>query len=130
MKSKRIFIAGDDPLFRVSLKIELEQIGNFQVVGEARNATAAVSGICSSVPDLSIIDSALPGPSAEKNIVRLRQVIPGMKIVMLATFGDDDIIKCFMAAGADGYIMKNTENYEIIKKINYFLDKNKTSQSE
>lgn len=125
MKSKRIFIAGDDPLLRIGLKIELEQMGNFHVVGEARNATAAVSGICSSIPDLSIIDCALPGPPAEKVVVRLRQIIPEMKIVMLATFGDDDIVQCVMAAGADGYIMKSTERIEIIKKINIFLGENK-----
>lgn len=129
MKRNRIFIAGDDPLLRIGLKIELEQVGNFQVVGEARNATAAVAGICSSIPDLSIIDCALPGPPAEKNIVRLRQVVPEMKIVMLVTFGDDDIIKCVMAAGADGYIMKSSEQFEIIKKINNCLGENNISQS-
>ena len=119
--NKRIFIAEDDPLLRIGLKIELEQVGNFQVVGEARDATAAVSGIYSSNPDLSILDSALPGPPAEEIIVRLRNLVPVMKIVMLTTFGDDDIIKCVMAAGADGYIMKSTEKVEIIKKINTCL---------
>ncbi len=117
MEKIKIFIAGDDPLLRIGLRIEFEQAGRFRVVGEARNGRDAASGIRASHPDLSLIDLALPGPSAIENVKYLRKTFPAMKIIMLTTFGDEAMAGAAVAAGADGYIMRSVENRRIVRII-------------
>lgn len=123
MKITNICIAEGDPLLRLGLKIELTRTGEFRVVGEARNATAAASAIRMSVPDIALVDFSLPGPPVAENVRIFREIAPSMKIVMLTTFGDEEKVKSSMAAGVDGYIMRSIENCKIVEIIkNYLLE--------
>ncbi len=112
-----IFLADDHPLFRMGLKIALDQEDEMKVIGEARDGFSAVEKIQSNPPDLSLIDVDMPGISGIRAIRILRKALPGMKILVLSTYDDEKYIQDAMLAGADGYLLKCVEVAELVRVI-------------
>jgi len=112
-----IFLADDHPLFRIGLRIALDQEEGLKVVGEASDGFSAVERIQSNPPDLSLIDVDMPGISGIRAIRILRKVMPEMKILVLSTYDDERYINEAMSAGADGYVLKCVEVAELVKII-------------
>jgi len=112
-----IFLADDHPLFRMGLRIALDQEDEMRVIGEASDGFSAVEKIQSNPPDLSLIDVDMPGISGIRAIRILRKAIPEMKILVLSTYDDERYIHEAMLAGADGYLLKCVEVAELVKVI-------------
>lgn len=121
MKDKTLFIAVDDPLLRVGLRVELEAIGNFKVIGEAGNGNQAIAGVHALQPHLAIIDADLPGIASEKLIEQLHKEAPRMKMLLLTTFGQVQNKSNAMQPGTVSYLTKSTEKYMILKVIRSLL---------
>ncbi|MGC9964743.1 MAG: response regulator transcription factor [Syntrophobacteraceae bacterium] len=112
-----IFLADDHPLFRIGLRIALDQEDGLKVIGEASDGFSAVEKIQSNPPDLSLIDVDMPGISGIRAIRILRKVMPEMKILVLSTYDDEQYIHDAMLAGADGYVLKCVEVADLVKII-------------
>lgn len=116
-KTLRVFIADDHPLFRVGLRLSLNQKRNIEVIGEAENGFSAVEKILNDRPDLALIDVDMPGLSGIGAIRILRKAMPEMKIVVLSTYDDDHYVRDSITAGADGYVLKNIDIDALAKVI-------------
>lgn len=112
-----IFLADDHPLFRMGLRIALNQEKEMQVIGEAGDGFSAVEKIRSAPPDLSLIDVDMPGISGIRAIRILHKALPEMKILVLSTYDDEKYIQEAMQAGADGYLLKCVEVTELVQII-------------
>ena len=112
-----IFLADDHPLFRMGLRIALDQEDEMKVIGEASDGFSAVEKIQSNPPDLSLIDVDMPGISGIRAIRILRKALPEMKILVLSTYDDEKYIHEAMLAGADGYLLKCVEVAELVEVI-------------
>jgi DNA-binding NarL/FixJ family response regulator len=112
-----IFLADDHPLFRIGLRIALDQEEEMKVIGEASDGFSAVEKIQSNPPDLSLIDVDMPGISGIRAIRILRKAMPEMKILVLSTYDDEKYIHEAMLAGADGYLLKCVEVADLVKVI-------------
>jgi DNA-binding NarL/FixJ family response regulator len=112
-----IFLADDHPLFRIGLRIALDQEDGLKVIGEASDGFSAVEKIQSNPPDLSLIDVDMPGISGIRAIRILRKAIPEMKILVLSTYDDEKYINEAMLAGADGYLLKCVDVAQLVKII-------------
>lgn len=112
-----IFLADDHPLFRMGLRIALDQEEGLKVIGEASDGFSTVEKIQSNPPDLSLIDVDMPGISGIRAIRILRKVIPEMKIIVLSTYDDEKYVQDAMLAGADGYVLKCVEVEDLVKII-------------
>ena len=112
-----IFLADDHPLFRIGLRIALDQEDGLKVIGEASDGFSAVEKIQSNPPDLSLIDVDMPGISGIRAIRILRKAIPEMKILVLSTYDDEKYINEAMLAGADGYLLKCVDVTQLVKII-------------
>jgi len=112
-----IFLADDHPLFRIGLRIALDQEEEMRVIGEASDGFSAVEKIQSNPPDLSLIDVDMPGISGIRAIRILRKAMPEMKILVLSTYDDEKYIHEAMLAGADGYLLKCVEVADLVKVI-------------
>ena len=112
-----IFLADDHPLFRIGLRIALDQVDEMRVIGEASDGFSAVEKIQSNPPDLSLIDVDMPGISGIRAIRILRKAMPEMKILVLSTYDDEKYIHEAMLAGADGYLLKCVEVADLVKVI-------------
>lgn len=112
-----IFLADDHPLFRMGLRIALNQEKEMKVIGEAGDGFSAVEKIRSTPPDLSLIDVDIPGISGIRATRILHKALPEMKILMLSTYDDEKYIQEAMQAGADGYLLKCVEVAELVQII-------------
>ncbi len=112
-----IFLADDHPLFRIGLRIALDQEDGLKVIGEASDGFSTVEKIQSNPPDLSLIDVDMPGISGIRAIRILRKAMPEMKILVLSTYDDEHYIRDAMLAGADGYVLKCVEVADLVKII-------------
>jgi DNA-binding NarL/FixJ family response regulator len=118
----KVFLADDHPLFRMGLRIALDQVADIQLIGEASDGYGAVEKIQADPPDVSLIDVDMPGMSGIRVIRMLRKAFPDMKILVLSTYDDENYINGAMQAGADGYVLKCVEVDELVRIIKSFFD--------
>ena len=119
-KTSKVFIADDHPLFRVGLKLSLNQKRNIEVVGEAENGFYAVERILKDHPDIVLMDVDMPGLSGIGAIPMLRKALPDLKIVVISAFDDDHYVRDSMRAGADGYVLKSIDVDALVQIIESF----------
>ncbi len=118
----KVFLADDHPLFRMGLRIALEQEADLELTGEASDGFSAVDKIRADPPDVALIDVDMPGMSGIRVIRVLRKAYPTMKILVLSTYDDETYIYGAMQAGADGYVLKCVEVAELVRIIKSFRE--------
>lgn len=115
--SIRVVLVDDDQLIRDSLKIVLETDKDIKVEATCKNGDEALKKSREIIPDVVLMDIRMPiydGVAATKLI---KDEMPGIKIIILTTFDDDDYIIKALKGGASGYLMKNVSPGEIIEAI-------------
>jgi DNA-binding NarL/FixJ family response regulator len=110
--SIRIVVADDHPLFREGVVTSLGSIADMCVVGQAENADEAVRLVRDEVPDLALLDIAMPGGGIEA-ARKIASVSPATRIVMLTVSEDEDDLLAAMKAGASGYVLKGVSAREL-----------------
>ncbi len=105
----RILLADDQRLMCDGLKSMLEANADFSVIGMAYDGRQAVQLAQKLVPDLVLLDIRMPEMDGVEAVLRLKQELPNVKVVMLTTFNDEDYIMEAMANGADGYLLKDMD---------------------
>lgn len=113
----RVFLADDHPLFRMGLRIALEQERDIELIGEASDGFATVEKVRTSSPEICLIDVDMPGMSGIRVVRMLRQEPTAMKILILSSYDDEKYIQDAMLAGADGYVLKYVDVPELVRII-------------
>lgn len=103
-----IFIAEDHQIIRMALKTALENSGEMTVIGEASDGEAALAGILGARPDVAIIDIGLPGQNGIDITRQIKKEHPECHVMIFTGHGDDANIFACLAAGADGYLLKDS----------------------
>ena len=104
-----VLIVDDEHLVRGGLKMILEAQPDIDVVGEAADGVEAVAGAKALRPDVILLDVQMPvlnGLDAAKEILDLPDSHP--KVIMLTTFDLDEYVHTAIAAGASGFLLKDT----------------------
>jgi DNA-binding NarL/FixJ family response regulator len=117
MKKISILLVDDHTVVRQGLRALLSSEEDLQVVGEAENGRQAVALAKQNLPDVVVMDIAMPllnGLEATKQILKL---VPSTKVLVLTSYGDDDCIRQLMEAGAAGYLVKQTAANDLLKAI-------------
>lgn len=117
MSPIRVLIADDHPLFRDGVRALLDSIPQAEMVGEAASGDEAVAQAAALQPDVILMDIQMPGMSGIEATRRILQAYPGMGIMVLTMFDDDDSVFAAMRAGARGYILKGSGQAEIVHAI-------------
>ena len=113
----RILLVDDHTLLREGLRVVLEQDSNLQVVAEAGDGETALRRVDELVPDVVVMDVALPGLSGIETTQRLLAKHPGIKVLALSTYLDRSIVQQMLDAGAHGYIVKSAAGAELKQGI-------------
>ena len=119
MKKIRILIADDHTMVRVGLTSLLGTKADLEVVGEAANGEQAVTKAIKLEPDVVIMDLMMPKKDGVEASAEIHARKPGIRILLLTTFGSSGGIAKALESGATGAILKsisNTELFSVIRK--------------
>lgn len=112
----RILVADDHLLFQKGLAGLLSEREEFQLVGEASNGQEAVAISREVEPDVVLMDVHMPQGGGVEAVIALKQD-PGPKVLMLTISDKDEDLMAAIEAGADGYLLKNTEPEQLYDSI-------------
>lgn len=117
MKKLRIVLADDHKIVREGIRLLIDAQADMEVVGEAGDGAAAVIKTQELAPDIVVMDISMPELNGLKATQKLKQVCPRVKILTLTRHTDDGYIQQLIAAGANGYILKQSAPTELINAI-------------
>ena len=102
----RILVVDDHTLFRRGLTALLQRDAQFEVVGDAADAGEAQRRALELQPDVILLDNHLPGVNGVDALPALREVAPGVKVLMLTVSEDERDLAAALRGGACGYLLK------------------------
>jgi DNA-binding NarL/FixJ family response regulator len=113
----RVVIADDHPVVREGLSALLDSVPSITVAGVAGTGREAVQAAVRLRPDVLILDIQMPELSGIAAAAEITRVAPGVAVLMLTMFDDDDSVFAAMRAGARGYVLKGAQQDEIVRAI-------------
>lgn len=116
MKTIRLVIVDDHALFRSGLVSLVQSIQGFEVVGEAGNGREALEVVEKCKPDVVLLDVNMPIMGGVETVRTLKQR-HDCRILMLTISKNEEDLFGAIAAGADGYLLKNATPDELAKAI-------------
>lgn len=105
----RILLIDDHALFRSGIKALLQRQNDFEVVGEAANGLDAVKRAIALQPDIILLDLNMPGMSGKAVLNALQEEAVRAKVIVLTVSENAEDLADVMAAGAQGYLLKNID---------------------
>ncbi len=117
MERLRLVIADDHPVFRKGLRAMLESVPEFEVVGQATTGEEAIQQATTLQPDVILMDLQMPGGSGIAATREIVQDSPRARVLVVTLFEDDDSVFMALRAGARGYVLKDTDEEEMIHAI-------------
>lgn len=112
-----ILVCDDHTLFREGLKEILKDQSWIEIVGEAHNGREAVSEAGRLVPGIVLLDLSMPDLGGMEATERILQANPGVKVVILTMYEEEEVITRCLRAGASGYILKDCARSDLIHAI-------------
>jgi two-component system response regulator DesR len=106
--SIRLLIADDQALVRGALAALLDLEPDLEVVAEVGRGDEVVGAAQSSRPDVALLDVEMPGLDGIEAAAALRAAVPGVRVLMVTTFGRPGYLRRAMEAGAAGFVVKDT----------------------
>jgi DNA-binding NarL/FixJ family response regulator len=113
----RILITDDHAVVRKGLVMVLRQEPDFEVVGEAENGRVGLERAREFNPDVVLVDLVMPVMDGQEMALALRKSHPNIKVMMLTGTEVDDRVYDLVAAGIEGYVLKNIEPGELVRAI-------------
>ena len=117
MKVVRILLVDDHEVVRLGLAALLEDVAGVTIVGEAGSGIEALRACERLAPDLVLLDIRLPDQSGVEVCQHITQHWPHIRVIILTSFADDDLIAEAILAGAAGYVLKQVGNQELLRAI-------------
>ncbi len=113
----KVLIADDQELIRESLKIVLQTKENIEVTDAVENGQEVIKSIRKNPPDVILMDIRMPKMDGVQCTKIIKENYPGIKIIILTTFDDDEYVYNALKFGASGYILKGISMDELVKSI-------------
>ena len=115
---RKVIIVDDHTLFRNGLRILLNTLDDYQVVGEASNGKQFLELLEKGVPDLVLLDINMPVMDGIEAATIAQKHYPDLKIITLSMYGEEDYYYKMVNAGVKGFVLKNSD----IKEVKTALD--------
>jgi DNA-binding NarL/FixJ family response regulator len=116
-KKIRVLLADDHNVVRQGLRALLNVEGDIDIVGEACNGRQAVQMASKLMPDVVVMDIAMPSMNGLEATRQITSQLPGTKVLVLSSYSNDDYVEELTEGGAAGYLIKQTASNELLKAI-------------
>jgi DNA-binding NarL/FixJ family response regulator len=113
----RVLIADDQRVVREGLETLLGLVDGIEVVGSAGDGEAALELAARTAPDVILMDLRMPRIDGVEATERLSVLLPGIGVLVLTTYADDEVLFPALRAGARGYLTKDAGAEEIAAAI-------------
>ena len=113
----RVLLVDDQALFREALATLLDVRTDIAVVGEAGNGDEALRAAAELRPHVVLMDLRMPVLDGIAATRRLRVEQPGVRVIALTTFDEDDEVFAALRAGAVGYLLKDVSSARLVEAI-------------
>jgi DNA-binding NarL/FixJ family response regulator len=113
----RVLLADDHALVRGGIRSLLEDLPEFQVVGEAGDGLEALQLIGQRQPDVALIENAISGLNGFEVTARASRESPAVHVIILSTNADHACLRQVLACGAAGYLTMNASASELVLAI-------------
>ena len=117
MSAVRVLVVDDQALFREALATLLGARPEVEVVGEAGNGHQALERAAALQPDVVLMDLHMPVLDGIAATRRLTVEQPGVRVLALTTFDDDEDVFAALRAGALGYLLKDVSSDRLVEAL-------------
>jgi DNA-binding NarL/FixJ family response regulator len=112
-----VLLVDDEALVRAGLRMILETTGDLRVVGDAGDGRAAIDAVAVLRPDVVLMDLRMPRLGGVAATAAIRKQPGGPAVIVLTTFDTDDDVFQALAAGATGFLLKDTPPVELAQAV-------------
>lgn len=112
-----VLIVDDSLIIRKKLKQDIKDLGH-DVVGVASDGDSSIVLAGKLKPDIITMDVAMPNTDGIEALREIKQINPDIKIIMVTSHGQEEVILNSIAEGADGYLLKPIEKHKLGKVLN------------
>ena len=113
----KLFLVDDHKIFLDSLKNLIESHSKLKVVGSAYDGQEAIAQTRIIVPDIIIMDIAMPNLNGIEATKRIKIAYPTVKVIALSMSSHITVVREMLKAGASGYLLKEDPTSELINAI-------------
>lgn len=117
MRKIRILLADDHTVVRQGLRALLDAEEDIEIVGEAENGRQALQLVKKLLPDVVVMDIAMPVLNGVEATRQITRYVPNVKVLVLSTYSNDEYVEQLTEAGAAGYLVKQTAANDLLKAI-------------
>ena len=117
MTKIRVLLADDHETVRHGLKLLIDEQADMQVVAEAPDGERAVAQVCALHPDVAVLDVSMPKINGLLAARQIRASAPDTAVVALTRYSDLAYVEELLAAGAVGYVLKQSASTELLRAI-------------
>jgi len=117
-----LVIAEDHTILREGLKALFTSQPDFEVVGEAQDGIQAIRCVQTLAPDIILMDLSMPKLNGLEAIKEVKRLNPATKIIVLTVHNAEEYVLATLEAGADGYVLKDANRFELLMAMNHVLE--------
>src|SRR3954451_4070601 len=117
MQTIKVLLADDHTVVRQGLRALLVVEGDIEIVGEADTGRQAVMMAKKLLPDVVVMDVAMPLLNGLEATRQISKLVPQTRVLVLSTYSDDEYVQQLTEAGAVGYLVKQTAANDLLKAI-------------
>jgi DNA-binding NarL/FixJ family response regulator len=118
----RVVVVEDQREIRDGLAALISGTDGYACTGAYRSLEEALPALAAARPEVALVDVGLPGMSGLEGIPLLKQRVPGLAVLVLTVYADDDRIIRAVCAGARGYLLKKTPPARLLDALREVRD--------
>ncbi|MDD5094864.1 MAG: response regulator transcription factor [Dehalococcoidia bacterium] len=117
MEKTRILLVEDHEVVREGVRRLIGRERDMTIVGEVDNAEDALSCVTELKPDVILMDIGLPGMNGIEATERIKSILPTVRVLVMTIHDEEEYVMGIIAAGADGYLLKNTRRSQLVHSL-------------